>query len=157
VNQHEFQRTIDNNWVTKLQGKFGLDGRNAFAHPGVGILNTEDVPKGADGRPDGSQMRITLISAGHRSSAVAGMPSLAAHEKVWVYEVYTYGMLLYHAGFTSSFKDLHFATDSLLHLWISSQNQTSERLVQKMTQNVDIILMVANEAYTPQNSHTNTP
>jgi len=102
VNQHEFQRTIDNNWVTKLQGKFGLDGRNAFAHPGVGILNTEDVPKGADGRPDGSQMRITLISAGHRSSAVAGMPSLAAHEKVWVYEVYTYGMLLYHAGFTSS-------------------------------------------------------
>jgi hypothetical protein len=102
VNQHEFQCPIDNKWVTILQGKFKVDGRNAFVHPGVSVLNTEDVPMGADGWPDGLQMRITLMSAGHWSSAVAGMPSLAAHQKVWVFDVYRYCMLLYYAGFTPS-------------------------------------------------------
>jgi hypothetical protein len=159
VNQHKFQRAIVGKWVAELQEKFRSDGINSYVHPGVGILNTEEVPLGADGKPDGSEMRLSLLSAGHRSSAVAGMPTLNARQKVWVFRVYQYRMSLYCAGFTPSslisFKDLHFAADNLLHLWISSFNQTSDRLEQHMTQNFDIILMVAIEAYTPQNAHTN--
>ena len=89
VNVHTQQRTLDEPWVLDLQHKKFADGIQPNAHPGVAILNTETLPLDPDGKTDSSQIKASIISAVHRSTARLQMDGLD-EEKSWVFRVYPY-------------------------------------------------------------------
>jgi hypothetical protein len=92
VNVHEGQRPEDLLWTAELQRRFA-DGIEAHAHPGVAVLNTEQLPLDEDGNVDPLQMRVSIISSQHCCAARLGMNE-PQNQKVWVFRVHAYGILL---------------------------------------------------------------
>ena len=91
VHVHQGQRPEDNRWVGVLQVKFVDDGIQANAHPCVAILNTVDIPLDANGKPDPSQMHISVISGLHRCTALWRMDK-PEHLKFWIFRVHHFGI-----------------------------------------------------------------
>ena len=89
VNVHTQQRTLDEPWVSDLQLKKFADGIQPNAHPGVAILNTETLPLDPDGKTDSSQIKASIISAVHWSTARLRMDG-PDEKKTWVFRVYPY-------------------------------------------------------------------
>ena len=89
INVHTQQRSLDEPWVSDLQLKQFADGIQRNAHPGVAILNTETFPLNPDGKTDSAQIKASIISAVHQSTACLRMDG-PDEGKTWVFCVYPY-------------------------------------------------------------------
>jgi len=94
VNLHPCQRPLDLSWVETLQKFKFANGIHKNAYPGVAILNTPDIPLDEYGKPDPTQMSVTIISAQHHGAAVIGM-NIPPAEKTWTLHVMGFGIFSY--------------------------------------------------------------
>jgi hypothetical protein len=65
--------------------------KDSDANPGHLFLNFPDIPKDANGEIDGTEMRGTVASAAHRSTATGRM-NWPDGAKTWVFRVYSWRM-----------------------------------------------------------------
>ena len=92
VNIHSAQRPQDTKWLTDLRTRFNTDGILANANPGVGILNTQDLPLDEDGKPDPLQMLVSIVDGQHCYAAQFGM-EVPDSGKTWILCVFGFGSL----------------------------------------------------------------
>jgi len=89
-NTHDLQRATEEEWLKGLKASL-LKSKDADAHPGHALLNTKDLPIDSEGNTDCSKMFITVMSGGHRSTAVGRM-DWPVEKKTWVFRIYALGM-----------------------------------------------------------------
>jgi hypothetical protein len=89
---HQYQRPSDCEWLQILAGKL-LEGIQANAFEGVGILNTRELLQHMDGKPNKIQMLISILSGGHCAAATLGL-NIPDVQMVCVFRVYEFSASL---------------------------------------------------------------